>query len=201
MTIKQVKNAAVVGSGTMGVGIAQIIVQNGFPAVLYDINEAQIFRAKQSIEKRLNRLVEKVRASKEEVEAAKKRLIVTTTLEDIHDVDLVIEAAPEKLEVKSSIFKQLESICSKETIFATNTSSLSVTEISVILQNPERLAGLHFFNPAPLMPLVEVVRGLHTSEKLINTLQEFALRVQKKPMFTTNRQNYEKCGWIQNGSI
>ncbi|SDI41247.1 3-hydroxybutyryl-CoA dehydrogenase [Alteribacillus persepolensis] len=182
MSINSVNNIAVIGSGTMGVGIAQVFVQNGFSTVLYDINEEQVLRAKQQIEKRLNRLVEKGKMSAEVRETAQDKLYATTTIDDVSTADLVIEAAPEKLEIKSSIFQQVEEICKDDALFATNTSSLSITEIQAGLERPEKLAGLHFFNPAPLMPLVEVVQGLHTANAVTETLQELAERMEKVPV-------------------
>lgn len=178
----QIKRIGVIGSGTMGAGIAQLIVQNGYPVVLFDIDDETVSRAKESIESKLDRLVEKEKINLATSEQAKRKLSTTTDMNSFADCQLVIEAAPEKLEIKRSIFSQLEKICTKDSILASNTSSLSITEISGKSANPERIAGLHFFNPAPIMPLVEVVKGLKTASSTVETLVQFAKTIQKSPV-------------------
>ena len=163
--MEQIQTVGVVGSGTMGAGIAQLIVQSGYVAVMFDIDQETISRAKSMIESKLDRLVEKKKASADEIHLAKERLQTTTDLSSLKDCELVIEAAPEKIDIKRSIFQQLEEICSPVTILATNTSSLSITEISGQISTPKRVAGFHFFNPAPVMPLVEIIQGLQTDSK------------------------------------
>ncbi|MFD2924578.1 3-hydroxyacyl-CoA dehydrogenase NAD-binding domain-containing protein [Halobacillus naozhouensis] len=177
-----VNKVAVIGSGTMGAGIAQVAIQNGYSSILYDIDQQQLAKAKAQVFKRLERLVEKGRILDEESIQAKEKLMVTTDLKSLEKVDLVIEAAPEKLDIKKSIFHQLNDICSPETLFATNTSSLSITEIAGYIQDPSRLAGFHFFNPAPLMPLVEIVQGISTNQDTINRLKDFAEKIHKYPV-------------------
>ncbi|WP_163528656.1 3-hydroxyacyl-CoA dehydrogenase NAD-binding domain-containing protein [Halobacillus ihumii] len=177
-----VKKVAVIGSGTMGEGIAQVSIQNGYSSILYDIDHQQLANAKAQVFKRLDRLVEKGRISDEESIQAKENLTVTTDLKNLKEADLVIEAAPEILDIKTSIFQELTAICSSETIFATNTSSLSITEIAGYIQDPSRLAGLHFFNPAPLMPLVEIVQGISTNQATIHRLKDFAEKIHKYPV-------------------
>ncbi|KAB2330494.1 3-hydroxybutyryl-CoA dehydrogenase [Cytobacillus depressus] len=178
----EIKTIGVVGSGTMGAGIVQLIVQSGFTALLFDIDKDTVDRASDSIKSRLDRIAEKKKASIEEIEQAKKRLCTTTDLQEFFKCQLVIEAVPEKLEIKRAIFQQLEKICSRETILATNTSSLSITQISGLIQDPERVAGFHFFNPAPIMPLVEVIKGLKTSINTVDTLVGFAKKLNKSPV-------------------
>ncbi|SEA21585.1 3-hydroxybutyryl-CoA dehydrogenase [Thalassobacillus cyri] len=178
----KIKHIAVIGSGTMGAGIAQVAVEHGFDATLYDIDQQQVDKAMASIYKRLDRHVEKGRAEASVMAEAKEKLSVTTDLLSIGSVDLVVEAAPEKLEIKQSIFQQLEEYCPSETIFATNTSSLSITEIGGKVKDPSRLAGLHFFNPAPLMLLVEVVRGVETGQETIDILTAFSEQLNKYPV-------------------
>ena len=178
----QIKKFGVVGSGTMGAGIVQLMVQNGYAAVMFDIDQVTVNKAKVGIESKLERLVEKKKISSAELNLAKELLEATTDLTRLKDCQLVIEAVPEKLEIKRSIFQQLEEICSVETILATNTSSLSITEISGTVQHPNRVAGFHFFNPAPVMPLVEVVQGLKTSPETVESLVQFALKLNKNPV-------------------
>jgi 3-hydroxybutyryl-CoA dehydrogenase len=178
----QIKKVGVVGSGTMGAGIVQLMVQNGYAAVMFDIDQVTVEKARAGIESKLDRLVEKKKISAAEMNLAKELLEATTDLKNFKDCQLVIEAVPEKLEIKRSIFQQLEEICSKETILATNTSSLSITEISGTVSHPERVAGFHFFNPAPVMPLVEVVQGLKTAAETVEALVQFANKINKNPV-------------------
>jgi 3-hydroxybutyryl-CoA dehydrogenase len=180
--MQQIKTVGVIGSGTMGAGIAQLLVQKGYPVILFDIDEATVTRAKEAIESKLDRLVVKEKITHATSEQAKKNLGITTDMNSFADCQLVIEAAPERLEIKRSIFSQLEEICSKDSILASNTSSLSITEISGQSANPERIAGLHFFNPAPIMPLVEVVKGLKTASSTVETLVQFAQTINKSPV-------------------
>ncbi|MBT2729002.1 3-hydroxybutyryl-CoA dehydrogenase [Bacillus sp. ISL-75] len=180
--MKEIEKIGIVGSGTMGAGIAQLMIQNGYTAIIYDINLETVGRSKSAIELRLDRLVEKKRASVDEANRMKERLQTTADLSDFHDCQLVIEAAPENMDIKRSIFQRLEEVCSEDTILTTNTSSLSITEISGQIQIPKRVAGFHFFNPAPVMPLVEVIRGLKTGPETVSALVEFAKKLQKSPV-------------------
>ena len=180
--MKAIEKIGVVGSGTMGAGIAQLIIQNGYTAIVYDIDQETVSLAKSAIESRLNRLVEKNRASAAEIKEIKERLQTTVDLSALHDCQLVIEAAPENIEIKRSIFRKLEEVCSEETILVTNTSSLSITEISGQIGTPKRVAGFHFFNPAPVMPLVEVIHGLKTSPETVEILVDFAKKINKNPV-------------------
>ncbi|WP_066067889.1 3-hydroxyacyl-CoA dehydrogenase NAD-binding domain-containing protein [Neobacillus soli] len=180
--MKQIEKIGIVGSGTMGAGIAQLMIQYGYTVIIYDIDLETVDRAKAAIESRLDRLVQKNRASAQEIKEMKENLQTTADLSELHDCQLIIEAAPENIEIKRSIFRTLEEVCFKDTILATNTSSLSITEISGQIQTPKRVAGFHFFNPAPVMPLVEVVRGLKTSSETVETLVEFAKKIRKSPV-------------------
>ncbi|WP_449539006.1 3-hydroxyacyl-CoA dehydrogenase NAD-binding domain-containing protein [Ferdinandcohnia sp. Marseille-Q9671] len=180
--MQQIKKVGVIGSGTMGAGIAQLVVQNGYPVVLFDIDEETVTRAKDSIKSKLNRLVEKEKITSQIAELAKNRLSISTNMNSFADCQLVIEAAPEKIEIKRTIFSQLEEVCAKDAILATNTSSLSITEISGQCSYPGRIAGLHFFNPAPIMTLVEVVKGLKTDSNTIEQLVHFAKCINKSPV-------------------
>jgi 3-hydroxybutyryl-CoA dehydrogenase len=177
-----VSTVGVVGSGTMGAGIAQVVIQNGMNVLLFDIKDEILNNSLQQIKARINRLWEKGKVSEVECQAIKERIKTTTNLEEMKICQLVIEAAPEKISLKQDIFQKLDEYCSEDTILATNTSSFSITEIASFTSHPERVAGLHFFNPAPLMPLVEVIRGLRTSQKVVETLALIARRWQKDPV-------------------
>lgn len=178
----EIQNVGVVGSGTMGAGIAQLLIQNGYNTVLYDINEEAVNKAMNNIFANVDRLVVKKRLHAEEAEQSKRFLQTTVSMSDLKDCQLVIEAASENSDIKRSIFQGLEQICSQDTILATNTSSLSITEISGQINTPARVAGLHFFNPAPIMPLVEIIAGLKTADATIQTLVEFAQQINKNPV-------------------
>jgi 3-hydroxybutyryl-CoA dehydrogenase len=177
-----IKTVGIVGSGTMGAGIAQTCAQNGFSVLLYDINDTIVQKALDGITKRLQRLVEKGKITEKEFKESMDRIETCTELSEMKRCDLVIEAVPEKLNLKKEVFRKLDEICSEETILVTNTSSFSVTDIASVTNMPRRVAGLHFFNPAPLMPLVEVVKGIRTSEKIVNTLNQFVLSLRKEPV-------------------
>ncbi|MFC4767767.1 3-hydroxyacyl-CoA dehydrogenase NAD-binding domain-containing protein [Effusibacillus consociatus] len=177
-----ITTVGVVGSGTMGAGIAQVVAQNGFHVVLYDIKEEIVERALSGIFARVQRLFEKGKLSRDEYDALKARLQTTATLADMSSCQLVIEAAPEKMEIKKEIIQQLDQHCPENTILATNTSSFSVTEIGSVSKRPDRVAGMHFFNPVPLMPLVEIIKGIRTEDKTIDILVQFALALDKHPV-------------------
>ena len=173
---------AVVGTGAMGAGIAQVALQAGHPVLLYDVGEGAAARGKGQILQRLSRLVEKGRLGAAAAEGMGAALQVVDSLDALADADLVIEAIVEKLDAKRELFQALEARVRRETLLATNTSSVSVTAIAAGLQYPERLAGLHFFNPAPLMALVEVVSGLATSQATRATLFATAQAWGKQPV-------------------
>ncbi|WP_019121890.1 3-hydroxyacyl-CoA dehydrogenase NAD-binding domain-containing protein [Brevibacillus massiliensis] len=176
------KTVGVVGSGTMGSGIAQVISQSGSSVLLYDINETVVNRAIAKISGQLDRLHEKGKLSEADCLAAKERIRPAVNLVELQHCELVIEAAPERLEIKRDLFRQLDECCRRETILATNTSSFSVTEMGGFTSRAERVAGLHFFNPAPLMPLVEVIRGIKTAEETVSWLYRFACDLGKSPV-------------------
>ena len=158
-----IRKVGVVGLGTMGAGIAQVVVQAGLEAVGRDVTDELGARARATIERYLDRGVQKERLTAGERDAALARLTLTTELGDLADCDLVIEAVVEELSVKREVFAELDRILPGDAILATNTSALSVTEIASATARPERVVGMHFFNPAPVLPLVEVVRTAHTS--------------------------------------
>jgi len=177
-----IQTVGVVGSGTMGSGIAQTCVQHGFRVLLYDLNDAIVQKAFTQIKKRLNRLVEKGKMEEQTFQDSISRIETCTDLSLMKACDLVIEAVPEKINIKKGIFQALDEHCPEQTILTTNTSSFSVTEIASVTKTGERVAGLHFFNPVPLMPLVEVVRGVKTSEDTLKKLAQFVSSLHKDPV-------------------
>lgn len=177
-----IKIVGVIGSGTMGSGIAQTIAQHGCEVILYDINEEVVSRGVDTMISRLQRLVEKKRLNNKEYETIKKQIHTSTDLKDLNACQLIIEVAPENIKIKKDIFQKLDEYCSPETLLLTNTSSFSITEIASVTNRAEKVAGMHFFNPAPLMKLVEVIRGLSTSEVTIQIIYDFALKLDKKPV-------------------
>ena len=172
---------AVCGAGTMGSGIAQVAATAGFRTVLYELNSAVLENAKASIEQNLQKAIERGKLETGAKSAILDRLQFTSELNDCK-ADLVIEAIVEKPEVKIGLFNQLAAINTDDTIFASNTSSLSISALAEGITLPHRVAGLHFFNPAPLMKLVEVVKGQHTSESVMQTLVELTKALGKTPV-------------------
>jgi 3-hydroxybutyryl-CoA dehydrogenase len=176
-----VREVGVVGLGTMGAGIAQVCVQAGFPTVGREVSDDLCDRARATIDRYLARGVEKGRLSEEERAAALRRLTATTDLADLAGCDLVIEAIVEEAQSKRTLFAELSAIA-PGAILATNTSALSVTEIAAAAAAPERVVGLHFFNPAPLLPLVEVIRTELTSDEVYEQAYAFAAALGKEPI-------------------
>lgn len=176
-----IKNVSVVGAGTMGSGIALAIALKNFPVILCDINAATITSAKQAIEKNLLYLLGKEKITSTEKEDILNRITYTSNLEDCK-AGLVIEAVVEKLAVKESIFKQLATINSETTILASNTSSLSISQIQKNIPHPGRVLGMHFFNPANIMKLVEVVKGEHTNNDVLQEAKQFCIQINKTPV-------------------
>jgi 3-hydroxybutyryl-CoA dehydrogenase len=177
----QSEQIAVLGAGTMGAGIAQVAAQAGFETLLYDIQQDFIDSGLGRIRSFLKGSRERGKISAEQEQQILERLRGTTQLQDCKECALIIEAAPEKLELKRDIFRQLDSICSSQTLLATNTSSFNVTAIAATTQHQERVLGLHFFNPPPLMALVEVVKGDRTSDASIERATDLMRRMGKTP--------------------
>ena len=159
---------SVIGSGTMGSGIAQVAATSGCQVKLFDLNNEALIKSKISLEKVLDRLIEKQKIDAAEKNRIQNNISYVNTLNDLSDSDLVIEAIVENLEVKRKVFSELETLVSENTTLASNTSSLSITSIAASCQKPERVIGIHFFNPAPLMQLVEVVPAIQTSQEVLN---------------------------------
>lgn len=177
-----IRSIGVVGAGTMGAGIAQVALQAGLTVFLFDPAPGALQLAQGRIEGGLARLVAKRRLTPEERAVALARLTLATELKEIATADLIIEAVPEQLPLKRDLFQQLDALCPPRTVLATNTSALPVTELAAATGRPDRFIGLHFFNPVPLMALVEVVQGARTSPETIALAEEFARRVGKNPV-------------------
>ena len=178
----EISRVGVVGLGTMGSGIAQVCLQAGLEVIGREIEPELGEAARRRIDHYLTRAVEKERLTQEEKDAALARLCVVTDLGELASCGLVIEAAFEDLQVKRDLFAELDRIVAPDAILATNTSALSVTEIAQATQRPERVVGMHFFNPAPVLPLVEVVRTAQTSDEAFNAAYAFAQRLGKEPV-------------------
>ncbi|HEI8866268.1 TPA: 3-hydroxyacyl-CoA dehydrogenase [Serratia odorifera] len=173
---------AVIGAGTMGIGIAQLAASAGHPVKLFDIAQPAAVRALETLGQRLRRRVEAGKAQRADSERLLANISIATSLDQLADCGLVIEAVAEKLEIKQSLFRDLETICTHDTLFASNTSSLSITAIASVLRHPQRMAGMHFFNPAPLMKLVEIVAGLETDATTLRRLDALARHWGKQPV-------------------
>jgi 3-hydroxybutyryl-CoA dehydrogenase len=171
----------VIGGGTMGRGIAQVFLQSSFPVTLVDLNEEVLIQAQEDIAKRLSRLEEKGKLSGEKAEQLMQRLSCSKEVAG-HKGGLIIEAIIEKMEVKQELFSKLAEAYSSDVVFASNTSSLSISEMASSISHPERVLGIHFFNPAPLMPLVEVIEGLDTQPKITEAIIELLKNVGKSPV-------------------
>ena len=192
--LAEIKKVAIVGAGTMGAGIAQVAVQRGYPTVLRDIDQALVDRGLATIEKGLGRLVTKDRLAPDDRDAALARLSGTVDLAPFADADLVIEAASERLDLKRKIFAELDQACPQARIIASNSSSLSNQNLAGVTQRPQRVIGLHFFNPAPVLPLVEVVvpytadpELVELAERWVRSLGKTPVRAKDTPGFIANR--------------
>ncbi len=173
---------AVIGAGTMGNGIAHVFAQKEYQVHLIDISEAALEKGVATINKNLDRMVAKSSISKELKQETLDRITTFSSLADgLKGVDLVIEAATENLDIKLNIFRSLDELCSEDTILATNTSSISITQIAAVTQRPEKVIGMHFMNPVPIMKLVEIIRGYNTSGAVTQTIMEVSKNLGKIP--------------------
>ena len=176
------KNIAVIGAGTMGNGIAHTFAQAGFKVQLIDISEASLKKGVQTISKNLDRMVAKEKITEaDKAETLENITLYTNITEGVEYAGLVIEAATENLDLKLKIFKQLDEACPEDTILATNTSSISITQIAAVTSRPELVIGMHFMNPVPIMKLVEIIRGYNTSDEVTNTIMELSKTLGKTP--------------------
>jgi 3-hydroxybutyryl-CoA dehydrogenase len=191
----EIKKIGVVGAGTMGNGIAQVAAQIGCEVVMRDIEESFVDRGVKAIDKFLSKSVEKGKLQGDEKQKIMGRIKGTTKMSDLRDVDFVVEAVLEDLQLKKSVFKELDDLCRPEVILSSNTSSMSITEIAASTKRPDRVCGVHFFNPVPLMKLVEIIRGYATSDQTMGTATALAKKMGKvtvevkkdSPGFIVNR--------------
>jgi len=185
-----IENLGVVGCGLMGSGIAQTAAQAGLQVTVREVSTELIDKGFANIDKSLARLVQRGTLSAAERDAARKRLCPTTKLEDLRDCDLIIEAITEQLAAKKELFRALDGLCPPQTIYASNTSSLSITEMAVATRRPERFVGLHFFNPVPIMKLAEVIRTIATDPKVYEEVAALAVRMGKTAVRTSDRTGF-----------
>lgn len=185
---------AVLGGGQMGSGIAQVFAQSGFKTIVYDLAAGALEKSKAGITKNLDRAVEKGKMTAEDRDATLGRLTWTSNLADLSEADLVVEAIIEKLETKLQTWKQVDELCRPTTIFASNTSSLPITQLAGGVSHPERFIGMHFMNPVPVMQLVEIIRGYMTSDEVYQTIYDLSktlgkvpVTVEDSPGFISNR--------------
>ncbi|MEI4829791.1 3-hydroxybutyryl-CoA dehydrogenase [Bacillus sp. FJAT-53711] len=177
-----VQSIVVIGSGQMGSGIAQVCAMAGYDVYMQDLKQEQLDRGMGIIAKNLSRQVEKGRMSEEDKQATLNRLTATLTLDCVKEADLVIEAAVEKMDIKKQIFANLDELAPEHTILATNTSSLPITEIAAVTNRPEKVIGMHFMNPVPVMKLVEIIRGLATEDVVYETIEDITKKIGKVPV-------------------
>ncbi len=177
-----IRRVGVVGAGTMGNGIAHVFARSGYDVVLCDVEQQFLERALLTVGKNLDREVAKSKTTPEDKAATLKRIHPVTERGKLADCDFVIEAATEKFEIKTEIFRDLDRLTRPEIILASNTSSISITKLAALTKRPEKVIGMHFFNPVPVMKLVEVIRGLATSQETFATVRDLSLRLEKTPV-------------------
>ena len=192
----EIQKIMVVGSGLMGSGIAQVAIQAGYDVLLNDTTEALVKRGEATLSNNLDRQVKKGKMSEADKAALMAKVRLSTSMDDAVAADFVVEAAFENFEVKQGIFQKLDKVCRPEVIFATNTSSLSITKLAAGLSRPDKFIGMHFFSPVPVMALVEIIRGLKTSEEtiaateaVVTKMGKEGVRVKDVPGFLVNRIN------------
>jgi 3-hydroxybutyryl-CoA dehydrogenase len=178
----EIKTIGVVGAGQMGSGIAQVASQSGYEVILHDLNEELVERGFSVIEKSLARLVKKEKISDEEMKGILNRIAGATSLDDMGRADFVVEAATEREDLKKKIFVTLDTSCREGVILSSNTSSISITRIASATKRPEKVIGMHFMNPVPMMKLVEIIKGLETSEETFQATRDLTLKLGKTPV-------------------
>ncbi len=176
------KRVGVIGAGTMGSGIAQIFARGGYSVVLCDVEQRFLNRGLETIIRNLDREVSKDKVSAEDKESALRRIDPVTDRARLADCDFIVEAATEKIEIKTEIFRDLDRVVRPDVILASNTSSISITKLAALTKRPEKVIGMHFFNPVPVMKLVEVIRGLATSQETFAAVRELAVKLDKTPV-------------------
>lgn len=185
-----IESIGVIGAGIMGNGITQVLAASGLQVIMIDINQAAIDKGMQSISSSFDRLVKKEKMNADDKAAAIARIKPSLDYTDLKGLHLVIEAATENKPIKEKILKQIDVVCDAHTIIATNTSSLSVTQLASNISNPSRVIGMHFFNPVPLMSLVEIIRGLQTGDETHQSIHDLALRLDKMPITVKNAPGF-----------
>lgn len=187
----EIKRIAVLGAGIMGSGIAQVSAIAGYDVFMRDVDDQYLQKAMATIEKSLSRMAKAGKVSQEEIPQILGRVKTTTDLKNaVQDVDLVIEAIPENFELKKATFKDLDQFCRPEALLTTNTSNFSITAIAAVTQRPEKVVGLHYFNPPAMMKLIEIVLGLETSEETLGTVLEFARKSGKETVLCKDSQGF-----------
>ena len=176
------KKVCVMGAGTMGLDIAQVFATKGFEVTVRDISDEILDGAKAKLTKGLDKKVAKGKMTEEAKAAILGNMTFTTELKDLADMDLIVEAILERMDIKKAVFAELDSICKPETIFASNTSSLSVTEVATATKRPDKFIGMHFFNPATAMKLIEVIRAAHTSDETFEIIKNLSVEIGKTPV-------------------
>lgn len=182
MKVDEIKEVGVIGAGTMGSGIAQVVASSGRKVVLVDVSEASLDRGIKTIEKSLARMVKKGDIAESDSRAVVSNIQATTSFQDLSGVDMVVEAVFEEIGVKKETFKKLDEFTKPEIVLATNTSSLPIVEIAISTKRPDRVVGMHFFNPAPIMKLVEVIKSLTTSDETVQIAYDFSKALGKEPV-------------------
>lgn len=186
----KIGKVGVLGAGLMGSGIAEVCAKSGYETIVREVSEELARKGIGRVEASLGKAVERGKLATADRDAARGRLKTTIRVQDLAGCDLVIEAVVENLEAKRALFSELDTICGESTIFCSNTSSLTITELAAATRRPDRFAGLHFFNPVPVMKLVEVVRTIATSDETIETVAEFAKSLGKEPVFAKDNSGF-----------
>ncbi|MGB9668382.1 MAG: 3-hydroxybutyryl-CoA dehydrogenase [Thermosulfidibacteraceae bacterium] len=190
MKLEDVKNVGVVGFGVMGSGIVQVFAQSGYNVIVRDINDEALRKGLSVVEKNLGRQVEKGKISEEQKKEILSRVKYTTALEDLKDVDFVVEAVVELEDVKKEVFTVLDKVTRSDVILSSNTSSISITKIAAWTSRPEKVVGMHFMNPVPVMKLVEVIRGLQTSEETLDLVVKLSEKLDKVPIVVNDSPGF-----------
>lgn len=177
-----IERIGVIGAGTMGNGIAHVFARSGYSVILCDIEQKFLERGLATIAKNLDREAEKNKITEAQKSETLKRIEPTVDRSRLADCEFIVEAASEKLDIKSELFRDLDRVCRPEVILASNTSSISITKLAAVTNRPQKVIGMHFFNPVPVMKLVEIVRGLATSDETFQTVRELALKLEKTPV-------------------
>jgi 3-hydroxybutyryl-CoA dehydrogenase len=190
----RIKTIAVIGAGTMGSGIAQVAAQGGYQVIIQDIEQKLVERGLSTIKQNFDRAISKGKLTVNESEQIMARISGTVELENLRDSDLIIEAIIENMDIKKKLFSELDKVCKAETVFASNTSGLSITEMAAVTARPHQVIGMHFFNPVPVMKLVEIIRGSETNKEVMQLAHEVAknmgketITVKEAPLFAVNR--------------